>query len=257
MRALALPAAVLLACFLFPIFPRSASWIDRSLARLYALVLRAFTRKSGETDDGPALLAFVLVIAGAAALLSAVHPALEAIVIAPLFFGLSIFPGCAAVKDELDSGKYARDIPAYESLVRETCASVAPAFVSGVCAPLLCCAIGMPLHLGAALGWALQALRIRRDAHPLAGRIVSRADRIADAVLCAMIILCSGIAGRNPLRTRGKGAQARMMNILGIAGEETDTHAPMAGDISQAAFLCSFASALLLIVLTLIGFILC
>lgn len=257
MRILALPAAVLLACFLYPILPRFVSRIDHVLSRLYALVLRAFTRKSGQTDDSPALLAFVLLVAGAAALLSAVHPVLEAVVMAPLFFGLSVFPGCAAVKTELDSGKYARDIPTYESLVRETCASIAPAFVSGVCAPLLCCAVGMPLHLGAALGWALHALRLRRCAHPLAGRIVSRADCIADAILFAMLILCSGVAGRNPLRTRGKGAKTRMMNILGVAGDGTDTHAPMAGDISQAAFLCSFSSTLLLIVLTLIGFLLC
>lgn len=257
MRILALPAAALLACFLYPIVPQAVSWRKQLLDRLYTLVLRAFTRKSGKTDDSPALLAFVLLLAGCAALLSAVHPLIEALLIAPLLSGLSIFPECAANKAELDSGRYARDIPAYEARVREICASVAPAFVSGVCAPLLVCAAGMPLHLGAALGWTLAALRIRQDSHPLAQRIVSRIDRITDAVFRAFLILCSGIAGRSPFRTQGKDAQARMMNIIGIAGDSTDTHAPMAGDISQAAFLCSFAAALVLIVLTLIGFALC
>ena len=257
MRLLALPAATLLAAFLYPILPQAVSWIGHALNRLHALVLRAFTRKSGKTDDGPALLAFVLLLAGCAALLSAIHPLIEAIVIAPLFVGLSVFPSCAAVKAELDSGKYARDIPAYEARVREICISIASAFISGVCAPLLACSAGMPLHLGAALGWALLALRTRQDTHPLAQRIIQRIDRIADAVFCVFLILCSGAAGRSPFRTRGKGAEARMMNILGIAGDGTDMHAPMAGDISQAAFLCCFASVLLLIMLTLVGFALC
>ena len=257
MQMLALPAAALLAAFLHPILPGTAARIRQALDRLHALILRAFTRKSGRTDEAPALLAFALLLAGCAALLAAVHPLLEAVLIAPLLSGLSVFPRCAAVKAELDSGKYTRDIPAYEARVRETCASLAPAFVSGVCAPLLVCAAGMPLHLGAALGWALLALRLRQAAHPLAQRIVSRVDRLSDALFCAFLILCSGVAGRSPFRTRGRGAQARMMNILGIAGDSTDTHAPMAGDISQAAFLCCFASALLLTALTLIGFVLC
>lgn len=257
MPMLALSAAALLAVFLYPILPGTASQIHHLLNRLYALILRAFTRKSGKTDEGPALGVFVLLLACCAALLSAIHPLFEALVIAPLLSGLSVFPGCGAIKNELDSGKYVRDIPAYEARVRETCASFVPAFVSGICSPLLICAAGMPLHLGAALGWALAALRIRQDAHPLAQKIISRIDRIADTVFCAFLTLCSGVAGRSPFRTQGKSAQARMMNILGIAGDGTDTHAPMAGDISQAAFLCCFASALLLIALTLIVFVLC
>ena len=257
MRMLALPAAALFAAFLHPILPGAAGQIHRALDRLFVLVLRAFTRKDGTTDDEPALPALALLLAGCAALLSAVHPLIEAILIAPLMTGLSLFPGCAAVKGELDSGKYARDIPAYEARVRETCAAIAPAFVSGVCAPLLVCAVGMPLHLGAALGWALLALRVHQDVHPRAQKIVSRADRIADAVFCAFLTLCAGVAGRSPFRARGKGAQARLMNIIGIAGDETDTHAPMSGDISQAAFLCCFSAALLLLALTLAGFALC
>lgn len=257
MRMLALPAAALLAAFLHPILPGAAGWLRLALDRLFALVLRAFTHKDGRTDDAAALPAFALLLAGCAALLSAVHPLVEAILIAPLLTGLSVFPGCAAAKGELDSGKYTRDIPAYEARVRETCAALAPAFVSGVCAPLLVCAAGMPLHLGAALGWALLALRVHQDVHPRAQKIVSRADRIADAVFCAFLTLCAGVAGRSPFRARGKGAQARMMNIIGIAGDKTDTHAPMAGDISLAAFLCCLAAALLLTVLTLAGFTLC
>ena len=257
MQMLALPAAALLACFLYPIVPQAASWMEQLLVRLHALILRAFTRESGRTDEGPALLTFILLLAGCAALLSAIHPLLEAIIIAPLLSGLSLFPGCAAIKAELDSGRYARDIPAYEARVRETCASFAPAFVSGVCAPLLVCAAGMPLHLGAALGWALAALRIRPSDLPLARQIISRIDRTTNAIFCAYLTLCSGVAGRSPFHTQGKDAQARMMNILGVAGDSTDTHAPVAGDISQAAFLCCFSAALLLLSLTLIGFVLC
>lgn len=257
MRILALPAAALIAAFLHPIFPSTSARIGAALSALHAHFLRAFTRKNGETDTKPALLIFTLLIAGSAALLSAIHPVIEALLIAPLLSGLSVFPGCAKVKRDLDAGTHAGDIPGYEARVRETCAIIAPAFISNICAPLLFCAIGMPLHLGAALGWALLVLRIRQQDHSLAQRIVSRADRIADAIFCAFLVICSGVAGRSPFRTRGRGAQARMMNILGIAKDGTDTHAPMAGDISQAAFLCCFASALLLTALTLIGFVLC
>ncbi|MBR3794548.1 MAG: hypothetical protein IKK34_00765 [Clostridia bacterium] len=257
MRILALPAAALLAAFLYPVLPGTAARIHPALDRLYAHVLRAFTRKSGKTDEDPALWTFILLLSGVAALLAAVHPLAEALLIAPLMTGFSVFPGCASVKKDLDSGKYARDIPAYEACVRKACASITPAFVSGICAPMIFCAAGMPLHLGAALGWALLALRSRQAVHPLAQRICARADRFCDAVFCAFLILCSGVCGRSPFRTRGRGAQERMMNILGIAGNGSDTHAPMAGDISQAAFLCCFAFALLLITLTLIGFVLC
>ena len=71
------------------------------------------------------------------------------------------------------------------------------------------------------------------------------------------MLLCSGAVGRNPLRTRGRGAQGRLLSILGIAGDGTDTHAPMAGDIPQSIFLCGFASFILCFTLCVLGFVLC
>lgn len=257
MRMLALPAALLLACCLYLPLPRAREAIARALDGLYALVLRLFTRKNGQTDDAPALLMYLLLLGGVSALLCAVHPLLSAVLAAPLFDGLAPLPQCARVKDELDSGKYAKDIPAYEALVRKTCASLAPAFVGGVIAPMLLCAVGMPLYLGCAPGWILAALMRRRADSPAADRIAKAALRISESVFCAMLLLCSGVVGRNPLRTQGRGAQDRLMNILGIAGNASDTHAPMAGDIPQGVFLCGFISVLLCAVLTLLGLALC
>lgn len=257
MRILALPAALLIACVLYPLLPRLADRIVPALDTLYAYALRLFTRRTGQTDEGPALLTFLLLLAGVVALLSAVHPVLLALLAAPLFMGLSVLPRCASVKAELDSGKYVKDIPAYEALVRETCRSLAPAFVSSVCLPLVLCAVGVVLHIGSAPGWLLAALRRHTETSKTAAVLVSKADHIADAVFCALLTLCAGAAGRNPLRTQGSSAQARLMNILGVAGDKTDTHAPMAGDISQGAFLCLFATAFLLLSLTLVGCVLC
>lgn len=257
MRMLALPAALLLACCLYLPLPRAAQLIERALERLYALALRLFTRRDGQTDDTSALLMYLLLLGGVLALLCALHPLLAAVLTAPLFSGLAPLPGCARVKDELDSGRYARDIPAYEALVRKTCASLAPAFTGGVIAPLLLCAVGTPLYLGCAPGWVFAALRLREADSAAARAILSRVLRISEAVFCALMVLCAGVVGRNPLRTQGRGAQDRLMNILGIAGGASDTHAPMAGDIPQGIFLCSFAASLLCIALTLIGFFLC
>ena len=47
-------------------------------------------------------------------------------------------------------------------------------------------------------------------------------------------------------------AQTRLMSILGIAQDGTDTHAPVSGDISQGTFLCCFCAVLLCLVLTLL-----
>ena len=71
------------------------------------------------------------------------------------------------------------------------------------------------------------------------------------------MLLCAGAVGRNPLRTRGHGAQGRLLSILGIAGDGADTHAPMAGDIPQSIFLCGFASFILCFTLCVLGFVLC
>ena len=74
--------------------------------------------------------------------------------------------------------------------------------------------------------------------------------RPAWAVMRGMLLLCSCVVGRNPLRAHGDEPRALLLSILGIAGDGTDTHAPVAGDIAQAVFLCCFASALLCLMLT-------
>lgn len=257
MRILAVPAALLLACCLYLPVPRAAAGLHRALEALYAAVLRLFTRRCGQTDDAPALLTLSLLLGGAAALLGAAHPLLSAVLAAPAFTGLAALPGCAAVKDALDSGQYARDIPAYESRVRETCASLAPAFTAGVAAPLLLLAAGTPLYLGPSLCWIFTALRLFEDRSTAARRIVRAVLRAAESILSALMLLCSGVVGRNPLRTQGRGAQDRLLHILGVAGDGTDTHAPMSGDIAQGIFLCGFCTALLCLTLTAVGFILC
>jgi len=157
-----------------------------------------------------------------------------------------------AVKRELDSGAYARDIPAYEALVRETCAALAPAFVAHVCAPLLLMAVGLPLRLSAALGWGFLALTAVSSENEQADRLLGLLIHPADAVFGFLLRLCCGVTGRNPFRTGGRGAQTRLMSILGIAQDDTDTHAPVSGDISQGTFLCCFCAVLLCLVLTLL-----
>ena len=251
MRMLALPAAFMLSLCLYLPLPRAQEALFSLLRRLYA---RVSARLQGEER---ALPAFVLAVFALTALLCAVHPVVCCLLMLPLFSYGAVFPHCAAVKAELDSGRYARDIPAYESLVRATCLQVAPAFVLGAALPLLLCAAGIPLHLGCAPGWAFCALRAVDAAHPLRGRILSLCERMADRVMRALMRLCAGVVGRSPLRAQGEDAVSRMMSTLGIAGDSTDTHAPMSGDISQAAFLCFFCCGLLLFTLTAVGFVLC
>ena len=83
-----------------------------------------------------------------------------------------------------------------------------------------------------------------------------RAGRRTFSEIILPMLLCSGAVGRNPLRTRGRGAQGRLLSILGIAGDGADTHAPMAGDIPQAIFLCGFAAFILCFTLCVLGFVL-
>ena len=257
MRIFAVPAALLLACCVYLPLPRAWEGLDAALRRLYAPFARAFTRKSGQTDDVPALLVCLLVLCGVLVPLAALHPLLAMVLMAPAFTGLSALPPGARVKDELDSGKYARDIPAYEALVRETCRSLAPAFVSGIAAPMILCAAGMPLHLGPALGLGYALLCALAPQVPAAASIAAAVQRVAERVFCAFMLLCSGAVGRNPLRTKGRGAQERLLSILGIAGDGSDTHAPMAGDIPQGIFLCGFSAFILCLTLCAVGFVLC
>lgn len=256
MRIFAVPAAVLLACCLYLPLPLARNALYAALRRLYTPVLRAFSRKGGKADDTLALIAFLLLMMGAL-LLAALHPLVAAVLMALSFTGLSVLPSCAKIKAELDAGTYARDIPAYEALVRETCTSVAPAFSKEVFAPLILCAAGMPLHMGPSLALAYAALCALSDQQPLAARIAATIQRFASRVFRAFILLCSGVVGRNPLRTQGRSDEARLLSILGIGGDGTDTHAPMAGDIPQGIFLCGFAAAVLGFALTAVGFVLC
>lgn len=257
MRILALPAALALAFCLYLPFPRTAGLVSRLLAHLYGLILRLFTRRDGQSDRTPALLCYLLLLAGAATLLGAIHPAVSAVLMAPLFAALSLLPQAADTKLELDSGAYASDIPAYESRVRAACASLGPAFASDACAPLLLCALGTPLYLGCALGWMYLGLCAVRDRNALARRMAAPILRASDAVFCALMLLSSGAVGRSPLRTQGRGASERLLSILGISGDGTGTHAPMAGDIAQGILLCCLCTVLLCLMLTAAFFLLC
>lgn len=257
MRIFAVPAALLLGCCLYMPLPRAKAVFSGMLVRFYNRILPAFTRKNGETDDTHALTCYLLVLIGVLALLSAIHPLVSMLLMAPAFTGLCVLPGCAAVKLELDSGKYARDIPTYEALVRSTCAALAPAFSEGIIAPMLLGALGMPLHLGAALTWAYAALTALADRHAFAARAVSLVHRISARLFAFFMQLCSGVVGRNPLRVRGGSLPDRLLSTLGISGDASDTHAPMAGDIPQGIFLCGFSAAILCFALCAVGFVLC
>ena len=257
MRIFAVPAAILLSCCLYMPLPRAEAFFSRLLMRIHARILLAFTHKSGKTDDTPALIVYLLLLSGAMALLGAIHPLVSMVLMAPVFTGTAALPACAGVKLDLDSGKYVRDIPAYEALVQKTCRSLAPAFIEGVVSPMLLCALGMPLHLGAALGWIYAALRALRGQHAFAHSFLAFMHRLSARLLIWFMLLCSGAVGRNPLRTKGRTASDRLLSILGIAGDGTDTHAPMAGDISQAAFLCAFSCAILCFSCCAVGFVLC
>lgn len=257
MRIFAVPAALLLALCVYLPLPRAREGLDAALRRLYALFARPFSRKGVQTDDVPALIVCLLVSGGVLVPLAALHPLLAMALMAPAFTGLAALPGCARVKDELDSGAYARDIPAYEALVRTTCRALAPAFVHGIAAPMLLCAAGMPLHLGPSLGLGYVLLCALSPQTPAAARAADAVRRFSDRVFCVFMLLCAGAVGRNPLRTGGHGAQERLLSILGIAGDGADTHAPMAGDIPQGIFLCSFSSFILCFTLCAVGFFLC
>ncbi len=257
MRIFAIPAALLIACCVYLPLPKAAGRFESILRFFYAQVLRLFTRKSGAADQTPALAVYLLLLCGVCILLGAVHPLAAMILMTPLFTGLASLPACAHTEHELDSGKYANDIPAYERIVRESCLSVAPAFVCGVCAPMLLCAFGMPLRMAAPLGYAYAALSALSGQNDHAKRIVLAVQRVTERIFIFFMTLCSGVKGRNPLRVRGKSAQERLLSTVGIAGDSTDTHAPMAGDIAQAIFLCAFSTGIFCFTLCAVGFILC
>ena len=248
---LILPAALAIAFALYLPLPQAAALLQRLLLRLYARVRAAFTDKRSRTDERSALAVFALLLGGVSAVIAALHPVAATLTIAPLFTALARVPKAAAVKRDLDGGSHVGDIAAYESLVSETCADLAPAFAAEVFLPLLLCALGLVLRLGGALGWAALGLRAAAE-NEHARRILGPLDRAGDKALHALMLLCACLVGRNPFRTRGKDARARLLSVLGIAQDETRVHPPMAGDIAQAAFLCCFCLCLLCFALALI-----
>ena len=248
MRLLAYPAALLLAFVLYCAAPRLAELLSLALQKLYAL----FGRLDERSPRPLAFPAFLLAVMLTPFLLALIHPAVEAVLMAFPIFGLARIPQSGAVKRELDSGAYSRDIPAYEALVRETCAALAPAFAAHVCVPLVLMAVGLPLRLSAALGWGFLALTAVSSKNEQADRLLGLLIHPMDALFKALMLLCCGVTGRNPFRTKGRDAQTRLMSILGIAQDDTDTHAPVSGDISQGTFLCCFCTVLLCLVLTLL-----
>ena len=250
MRMLALPAAFALAFALYLPLPRTYDAIRAALARLYTRALSLFTDKRGRASDTPALACFLLALGGVAALLGAIHPAVSALTMAPLFGAISLVPGAASVKRELDGGSLQGDIDAYETLVRDTCRDFAPSFVADACLPLMLCALGTPLYLGGALGWMALALRAAPQS-AVARRILPPLERVSGGILHALMLLCSCLVGRSPFRTRGATLSERLLSILGIAQGDASGHAPVAGDIAQAAFLCCFCAGLLCAVLSL------
>ena len=257
MRIFAVPAALFIACCVYLPLPKAADLFVRGLRGLYEQTLRLFTGKSSVPDRAPALAMYLLILCGTCSLLGAIHPLVSMFLMVPLFTGLSVLPVCASTERDLDSGRYANDIPAYESLVRKSCASVAPAFVSGVIAPMLLCGVFMPLHMAAPAGYVYAALCALAAENETAARISARIQHIAERIFIFFMTLCSGVKGRNPLNIRGKTAETRLLSIVGIAGDHTDTHAPMAGDIAQAIFLSAFSTAVFCFTLCSVGFVLC
>ncbi len=250
MRLFILPAAVLLGACLYLPLPRAGAYLAAGLRALYAKAAALFAKKNARRPDSAALIACCIAVFALAALLSLLHPIACAVLAAPLFTAWATLPACAETKEKLDSGAYENDIPAYEGIVRSTCAGLAAPFVKGMLAPMLLCTLGIPLHLGSAPGWLfllVTSVRPRQRPPRLFALIVRRT---CDGVMRAMLLLCSCAVGKSPLRARGDTPRALLMNVLGIAGDESDTHAPMAGDISQAAFLCLLVTLVLGIMLT-------
>ena len=252
MRSLVLPTGLALAFVLYFALPAAYGALIGPLRALYARLLRLCTSKQGA--EVSALIAYAAVIILVIAFASAIHPVISALLIAPLFGALSRIPPAAAVKRGLDGGSHAGDVAAYEALVSDTCAQLAPAFAAEAFLPLLLCALGLALRLGGALGWAALGLRAVSSENRYARRVLAPLERAGERTLFALMLLCSCLVGRNPFRTKGDGVAARLLSVLGIAGDNTRVHPPMAGDIAQAAFLCCFCLCLLCLALALILF---
>lgn len=252
MRILTLPASFLLAFLLYLPFPSVVMLRDRALCALHARIVRLFTGKKGRADEKAALAFFLLALSGCAALIGAIHPLCAAVICAPVFSAPACLSLSASVKRTLDSGAFADNFSDYEAQVRETCADFAPPFVTGACAPW-CCWPSVRRSIWAARwhGPMPACAPVRRAAPPPAASQRRYPARQNPSSWC-----CSYSAaapwGAIPWRTDGKGARSRLLSILGIADGEARTHAPVSGDIVQAAFLCCFCMVLLAVLLSLV-----
>ena len=254
MRILSLPAGLLLGMALYMNFPQAEDRLHAALRALLARVRLLFRKKDGETDERSARTVFFLALAAAATLLCAVHPLAAALLTAPLFPGFSPVPAAANAKRELDSGKFSKNIPEYERRVLDACAPLGGATALDVCAPLLLCALGTALHIGCAPGWLYMGLTAAREELPEAKRMLRPIHRAGEAAFIALLLLCAGLVGRNPLRVGGRGAGEKLMHALSLEGEID--HAPISGDITQAIFLCLTSAILLCCLLTAAGILL-
>lgn len=250
MHMLVLPAALLLGAALYSLFPALRDWLERGIRALLAFSRRLFTTPRGRTDEHSALAVALLALTAAAILVGALHPAITALVMSPLFSGFFVLPHGATAKQALTAGECASDPAAYERRVLDACRPMGDAFAREVIVPMLLCAIGLALHIGSALAWVYAALRCAQE-NAVAQRICRIIDRAGDRVMSGMLLLCSGLFGRNPLRVGGSGAGEKLMRILSLEGEVD--HAPISGDISQGAFLCCLCAALFCLPLTGIG----
>lgn len=251
MRMLALPAALLLGALLYSLVPQAEIKIPFAMNDLHKAIGRLIHKKTGKENERMAYLMSILIPAAAAFLLELIHPAVAALVMAPLFSFFALMPEGFAAKRELDSGKYVKDREAYENRVVHCCEALGEALVPCLMTPILLCAVGMPLHLGGALGWTYAALRLIDVKEPLVIRILALLERAGDAVAVFLLHLCAGLFGRNPLRIGGEGAEETLLNLLGLEGE--NDHAPISGDISQSAFACCLCAFLLCAFMTLVG----
>jgi len=257
MRILSLPIALILAACLYPAFPGAAKALAEVIQALYTHFLGLFTRKNGKTDEELAFALFLLLAGGVCQLIGGLHILLAGVLMAPVFCALAHIPQAVQIKQQLDSGVYARRAGEYDARVRSACAALGPAFVTDMCAPLLLIALGTPLHMGCVLGGAYFAARALCDRQPAARRMIALLNRPAWQVLRALILLCSGLVGRSPTHVHGSDARSLLLSVLGIAGDADDTHIPVSGDITQALFLCLFCMGLLTLLLCIALFAVC
>lgn len=243
MRLLILPAALLLGAALYTNFPQMQEILPTLLRRGYSHVCRLFLGKDGKADERSAQLVFFLALAASAIFLSAIHPLIAMAAAAPLFSGFALLPACAKVKQELHSGAFSKDIPEYERRVIAACAPLGDAFAHHIAAPLLLCALGLPLSLGCALGWVYMGLCAFDKEFPWCSRVLRPIRQAGETALVSLLLLCAGLVGRNPLRVGGKSASEKLMHLLCLEGDVD--HAPIAGDITQSIFLCCLSAALL------------